>query len=94
MGSVPPATAHELGRLERADPRIVWPHEAHDFTPWLFEHGDRLAEALGIELDFEAREHLVGRYRLDILGRDLTNRAVLMVENQFGDSDHDHLGKS
>jgi hypothetical protein len=83
----------ELGRLERADPQIVWPHEAHDFTPWLFNNGDRLADALGIELELDATEHPVGGYRLDIIGRDLTNGADLMVENQFGVTDHGHLGQ-
>jgi hypothetical protein len=33
----------ELGRLEHVDPRTVWVHEAHDFTPWLLENADRLS---------------------------------------------------
>jgi hypothetical protein len=48
--------AIELGRLEAVDPRIVWAHEAHAFTPWLLENADRLAEALGIDLDVCPRE--------------------------------------
>lgn len=86
-------TVPELGRLERLDPQIAWPHEAHDFTPWLFEHGDHLAEALGIDLQLDDTEHAVGGYRLDIIGRDLSNDAVLMVENQLGVTDHGHLGQ-
>lgn len=86
-------TAANLGRLERADPEVVWPHEAHDFTPWLFHNGDHLADALGIELELDAIAHPVGGYRLDIIGRDLTNGADLMVENQFGVTDHGHLGQ-
>jgi hypothetical protein len=83
----------ELGRLERIDPRSVWVNEARDFTPWLLAHADNLAEALGIDLELEAAEHPVGGYSLDLIGRDLTNDAVLMVENQLGDTDHSHLGQ-
>lgn len=86
-------SAHELGRLESVDPRFVWANEAHDFTPWLLANGDRLADALGIELELTAREHGVGGYSLDLLGRDLTHDAVLIVENQLADSDHGHLGQ-
>ncbi len=82
-----------LGRLESVDPRTIWPHEAQNFTPWLFENADRLAEALGIEVDLEATEEPVGGYYLDILGRDQSHGVVLIVENQLGDSDHTHLGQ-
>jgi hypothetical protein len=34
-----------------------------------------------------------GGYRLDIIGRGLTNGADLMIENQFGVTDHGHLGQ-
>ena len=83
----------DLGRLEPVDPRSVWPHEALNFTPWLAQNADRLAEALGIELELEATEHPVGGYSLDIIGKDQTNGVVLIVENQLGDSDHGHLGQ-
>ncbi len=68
-------------------------HEALNFTPWLAENADRLAEALGIELEFEATEHAVGGYSLDIIGKDQSNGVVLIVENQLGESDHGHLGQ-
>jgi Domain of unknown function (DUF4268) len=83
----------ELGKLEQVDPRTVWEHEAHDFTPWLLANADRLAEALGIDIEFEAAEHAVGGYSLDLVGRDLTNDAVLIVENQLAGTDHSHLGQ-
>jgi hypothetical protein len=68
-------------------------HEERDFTPWLLDHADHLAEALGIELEFTAAEHPVGPYELDLLGRDLTHDAVLIVENQLEATDHGHLGQ-
>lgn len=83
----------ELGRLEAVSPRSVWVHEGHDFTPWLLSHADHLAEALGIELEFTSAEHPVGSYLLDLIGRDLTHDAVLIVENQLEPTDHGHLGQ-
>lgn len=83
----------ELGRLERVEVRAVWENEARDFTPWLLDHDDYLAEALGIELEIERSEHRVGNFSLDLIGRDLTNDAVLIVENQLGGTDHSHLGQ-
>jgi len=47
----------DLGRLEPVDPRSIWPHEVLNFTPWLALNADRLAEALGIELELDATEH-------------------------------------
>src|SRR4029453_11030 len=85
--------AIELGRLEAVDPRLIWAHEAHSFTPWLLENEDRLAEALGIDLELEASEHTVGGYSLDLVGRDITNDAILIVENQLETTDHSHLGQ-
>lgn len=83
----------ELGRLQHLDPRTVWPHEAHDFTPWLLESADVLAEALGIDIELTAAEHPVGGFALDLVGRDLTNNCVLIVENQLTATDHGHLGQ-
>jgi hypothetical protein len=83
----------ELGKLEAVDPRSVWQHEAHDFTPWLLEHADALADVLGIDLELTANEHPVGGFALDLIGKDLTNDCVLIVENQLAMTDHPHLGQ-
>jgi hypothetical protein len=83
----------ELGKLTAVDPRTVWQHEAYDFTPWLLEHADALADVLGIDLELTANEHPVGGFALDLIGRDLTNDCVLIVENQLTVTDHMHLGQ-
>lgn len=83
----------ELGKLVAVDPRSVWQHEAHDFTPWLLEHADALADALGIDMELTANEHPVGGFALDLIGKDLTNDCVLIVENQLAITDHLHLGQ-
>lgn len=89
VGANPPA----LSRLKPLDPRTVWPHEAHHFTPWLLENGDALATVLGVDIELSAAEHPVGGFSLDLIGRDLTNDCVLMVENQLAGTDHGHLGQ-
>ena len=85
--------AVEVGKLEYVDPRTVWVHEALDFTPWLLANADRLSEALAMISRLEAAEHAVGGYSLDLVGRDITNDAVLIVENQLATTDHSHLGQ-
>ena len=40
----------QLGRVERVDLRRVWTNEELDFTPWLQEHINELAERIGVEL--------------------------------------------
>jgi hypothetical protein len=81
------AGGQQLGKLEPVDPRAIWPHEALNFTPWLAQNADRLAEALGIEMELDATEHAVGGYSLDVIGKDQTNGTILIVENQLGESD-------
>jgi hypothetical protein len=81
-----------FGNLERVPARSGWPHEAHKSTPWLAENVELLGDALGLPLELKAREHQVGRYSLDLLLADATERVVI-VENHFGQTDHDHLGK-
>jgi hypothetical protein len=69
-----------------------WAHEALNFTPWLAENLTLLGHELGLALEIQKREHAVGRYSLDLLLEDSLGRVVI-VENQFGQTDHDHLGK-
>lgn len=83
----------KLGRLERIDPREVWPHEAHDMTPWLLDNADVLGDVLGIDLELTGAEYPVGAFSLDLIGRDLTHDCVLIVENQLTPTDHGHLGQ-
>ncbi len=53
--------SYGLGRLQRvSDPREVWPLEAGDFTPWLAENLDVLADELGVVLTGVATEVPVG----------------------------------
>ena len=85
----------ELGRLESVPLRDVWPHEAHDFTPWLArpENLALLAETLDLgEVSDMRTEVPVGSFFIDILAKDEQGAAVV-IENQFGPTDHNHLGQ-
>ena len=49
-----------VSRLKRVPVRHVWRNEERDFTPWLKDNIDILAEALGMELSVVEREAKVG----------------------------------
>lgn len=79
--------------FDRNRTRTVWPHEAHSFTPWLLNNVDVLSDLLGMDLELQVAEHPVGGFSLDLLGRDLSDESVVIVENQLELSDHTHLGQ-
>jgi hypothetical protein len=83
----------ELGDLTRVDLRTVWANEAFDFTPWLRDDPSHLEAVLGIGIEITGSEHTVGGFKLDLIGRDLTHDAVLIIENQLESTDHSHLGQ-
>ncbi|NDJ36048.1 MAG: hypothetical protein GYB64_15445 [Chloroflexi bacterium] len=81
-----------IERLERVPLRMVWPNEAYGFTPWLEENLDVLGDAIGLELANAEREQAAGTFSVDLVAEDLAGNPVI-IENQLGKSDHDHLGK-
>lgn len=88
--------SNRLGLMKLVDVRDYWPSEAQDFTPWLAEDENLhlLGEALGIELEVEDTEVSVGPYSADILARDTGSGDYVVIENQLGKTNHDHLGKA
>jgi hypothetical protein len=84
----------QLGALKRVFIRDVWKHEEGDFTPWLAqaENVAQLAAAIGIELEVTGVEVPVGPFSADILAKNSSGEFII-IENQFGKTDHDHLGK-
>lgn len=77
----------EFGRLTRA-----WAGEAADFTPLLASQLDALGAAIGIDLASVGQSEVTttGGRRIDIVAQD-SDGAELVVENQYGRADHDHL---
>ena len=81
-----------IGRVRRMNLREVWPHEATNFTTWLQENIDILAAALDMPLISPDREQPAGSFSVDLIAEDGDGNSVV-IENQLGKSDHDHLGK-
>lgn len=84
----------EVGRLIDISPREVWPNEARNFTPWLAENLDRLADAIGVrKLELEGTEVAVENYSADILAMNPADGSRVLIENQLEQTDHSHLGQ-
>lgn len=84
-----------LGTLkEITDLRSIWPHEASlNFTPWVAENVDLLADAVGLDITVDETESSVGDFNVDIYASETGTDRKIIIENQLEDTDHDHLGK-
>ena len=82
-----------FSELKKIPLREIWPHEANDFTPWLAENIQALGDSLGMDLAVIKREAPVGNFYLDLLARDLRSSKIVVIENQYNQTDHDHFGK-
>jgi len=85
--------AIEFGNLKTVDIRTIWPSEPGNFTPWLAENVNKLSEILGMDLEIIQTEYPVGDFSADIVAKDLGSSNVIVIENQYGSSDHKHLGQ-
>ena len=81
-----------LGKIKKHELREIWRNESMDFTTWMEGNLDHLSQVLGWELSFEAREHSVGPFFVDILAIDERGERVV-IENQLERTDHAHLGQ-
>lgn len=87
-------TTQSLGTLKRIDAREVWKHEALHFTPWLRDHLDLLAQALGMELQLPETEVAVGDFACDVVATEPNTERRVVIENQLAQTDHSHLGQA
>lgn len=83
----------DFGNIQKINIREIWQHEAQNFTPWLAKNLEKLGKSVGMDLEMIEQEASVGNFSLDILAKDLSTGHNVIIENQFGDTDHDHLGK-
>jgi hypothetical protein len=82
-----------IARLEEVPLREVLSHEERDFTPWLADNLDLLGDLLGRRLELVDREVRIGDFESDLHLQVVGDDTQVLVENQYGVSDHDHLGK-
>ena len=82
----------EFGALKKITMRDEWGSEPQGFTPWLYDNIRALGDALDMQLRAKEMEFRIGRYYLDLLAEDGDGRKVA-IENQFGETDHSHLGQ-
>ena len=84
----------EIHELEPVNLRDAWPDEARHFTPWLASHLKLLGDELELDLHLEGQEvTLPGAGRVDILARQATTDATVVIENQMGVSDESHFSR-
>lgn len=84
----------EIGEINRLSLSEIWKNEASDFTPWLCEHIEHVNKATGLTISNPIKEMGTGSFFVDIIGTvDLDDEQKVIIENQFGASNHDHLGK-
>ncbi len=81
----------KVGIIETVAIRTVWPKEDANFTPWLRDHIGELDKVLGLDLSSPQSEVRVGAFSVDLVAE--TNVGDVVIENQFGKSDHRHLGQ-
>ena len=90
-------TSRQIRPIEWIAASEVLAHEERDFTVWLADNLEPLGEALGLEeLTLVERESRVEAFRADILATadDGSDEGLpVVIENQYGRTDHGHLGK-
>jgi len=83
----------ELKKLKLSEIRKIWPHEEKDLSPWIAKNIEALNNALNLQIEIENAEEYIYNFRLDLAGTDNYSQMPVLIENQFGKSNHDHLGK-
>ncbi|MBR4902627.1 MAG: DUF4268 domain-containing protein [Victivallales bacterium] len=84
----------KLGILKNEEIRNIWKIE-REFSDWLAkrENMELLGNAVGIDILAEETESAVGKYSADILAKEDGSDRKIIIENQYGATNHDHLGK-
>lgn len=83
----------DLGTIHPVPLKDLWAGESTHFTPWLAQNLDTLGSKLGMDLELESTEADAGDFSADIVARDLSTNKLVVIENQYGVTDHKHLGQ-
>ncbi|MBQ7437570.1 MAG: hypothetical protein IJV30_09680 [Oscillospiraceae bacterium] len=73
-----------IGKLKEIDVRELWKHEQYDFSNWLAkaENLEYLNDILGLTLTDVNKEVYVGPYRCDLVAKDETTDATVIIEHE------------
>ncbi len=84
----------QLGTLSKVPIKNIWKKEP-DFSSWLAEEKNivLLGQEIGVDILAEETEAGVGDFNADILAKEDGGDRLVIIENQYGVTDHDHLGK-
>ncbi len=85
----------KIGKRKLVSAKSVWEKELK-FSNWLAsEPGlELIAQDLGILIENAKLESKPGNYPCDVTGNEVGDPDhIIVIENQFGKTDHDHLGK-
>jgi hypothetical protein len=52
-----------------------------------------VSELIGEDIEDIKQEESIGNYSADLIGKIVGSDDYIVIENQFGSTDHDHLGK-
>lgn len=85
---------NNLGVLEIVPLRKIWAKEP-EFSAWLAEPDNikQLGNELGLDMLCEETEAGVGDFSADILAQEDGGTRKIIIENQYGETDHKHLGQ-
>jgi hypothetical protein len=83
----------QLGTLRTVNIRDVWQLEPQHFSTWLADNLTLLGDAIGMNLELRRTEETVGTFSADLVAIDPVRDRIVVIENQLGRTDHDHLGK-
>lgn len=79
-----------VARLERK--KLGEMFSERDFSNWVRDNLDQLNEVTRLSLSKAMRERPAGDFRVDLVATD-SDGTIAIIENQLGQSDHNHLGK-
>lgn len=82
-----------VAEIDEHELRSVWDNEDRGFTRWLANNIEMLGAELGIEIEDARAEEAIGDFSADIVAREINTGETIVIENQYSNTDHDHLGK-
>lgn len=83
----------KLKKLELEEIKKIWPHEQKYLSPWIAKKINLLNDVLNLQIVIDSTEEKSDNFRMDLAGTEGYSSMPVVIENQFGRSDHDHLGK-